>query len=107
MVNDIETETFYVQVTSKKPLKTVGMKNALKIAQEELLKNNLKHSTAIIMRDNGFGYPGPTAFIVRAGGCYAKPADAVAHGWPFTVFDGYEGYVGHVNMDGTFAKEGA
>lgn len=107
MLTDIESETFYVRVTSRQPLKTVGMKNALKIAQEELLKNNLKHSTATIMHDNGFGYPGPTAFIVRAGGCYAKPADAVAHGWPFTVFDVYERYVGNVNMDGTFAKEGA
>lgn len=105
MTDNIEAETFYVKVTSKQAVKTIGLTQALRIAQEELLKHDLRHSEATITRENSLGYPETTVFTVRAGGCYGKPSEAIAHAWPFTVFDPSGKYMGHVNMDGTWIKE--
>jgi len=103
-MNDIGAEKFYVKVTSKKPIETVGLTQAFIVAQEELLRHNLPYSCATIYRDNGFGGLGPITLIVRSGGQYTRPADSIKHGYPFVAF--YEGgnVFGKLNLDGTFVK---
>lgn len=81
---------------------TDNLKDAFKIAQEELLKHNLKHSYARITWT--YGLFEKTELTVNVGADYSRPRDAISHGYPFIAKQNGS-YMGKLNLDGTFVKE--
>lgn len=91
---------YFVKVAGKNGKSVFGLKEALKTAQADLLRYNLRHSYATIYYEpeDGSRYKIP-AYQVMIGGDYAKPKDAIQHGYPFILqHHGDRGWVGRVKL---------